>query len=72
MRTFRLIRREDVSGISGVGVVAEGVEFTDGTIAMKWLTHLSILEHAPNIHTIEAVHGHGGKTYVEWTEREAL
>ena len=70
MRLFKLVREKDISGVSGTGIVAEGVEFTDGTVAMKWLTHLSILEHAPNIHTIEAVHGHGGSTRVEWQPTE--
>ena len=36
MRTFRLIRDEDPTGISGTGSVAEGVEFDDGTVAMRW------------------------------------
>ena len=68
MRRFRLNRREDASGISGTGIVAEGLEFTDGTVVMKWLTHYSILEQATNIHTIEAVHGHGGRSIVEWVD----
>jgi hypothetical protein len=35
MRLFLLIRNEDVSGVSGTGIVAEGVEFSDGTVAMR-------------------------------------
>ena len=31
MRNFNLIRHIDVSGLSGTGVVAEGVVFSDGT-----------------------------------------
>lgn len=70
MRRFHLVRHKDISGISGTGVVAEGGEFADGTVAMKWLTNLSILEVSPNIHTIEAVHGHGGSTTIEWVDKE--
>jgi hypothetical protein len=34
MKRFHLFRNKDYSGISGVGVVAEGVEFTDGNKAI--------------------------------------
>ena len=37
MRTFELHRDTDVSGVSGTGVVAEGVEFADGTTVVRWL-----------------------------------
>lgn len=70
MRRFNLVRREDRSGISGTGTVAEGVEFDNGSVAMCWLTKYHIIETAQNIHTIEAVHGHGGSTTVEWVDKE--
>lgn len=38
MRTFELHRVEDETGISGTGIVAEGVIFGDGTCAMRWRT----------------------------------
>ena len=31
LKTFRLVRTEDVSGVSGTGTVAMGVVFPDGT-----------------------------------------
>lgn len=34
MRRFELHREEDVSGVSGTGVVAEGVAFSDGRVLM--------------------------------------
>lgn len=37
MRTFVLRRNEDISGVSGVGIVAEGIEFSDGVVALRWL-----------------------------------
>ena len=70
MRRFQLVRKEDVSGISGVGVVAEGVEFANGEVAMCWLGTYRIIENAANIHTIEHIHGHGGKTLVNWLDTE--
>ena len=38
MRLFKLQRKVDCSGVSGTGVVAEGVEFDDGQVALRWLT----------------------------------
>jgi hypothetical protein len=78
MQTFRLIREVDVSGISGVGVVAEGCVFSDGTTVVRWL---ELDEDNPNyqrgvrattvvfpsIEAVEALHGHNGATDIEWT-----
>ena len=38
LRPFWLVRDTDVSGISGTGVVAEGVEFSSGVVALTWLS----------------------------------
>ena len=38
MRTFTLRRTEDVSGVSGTGVVLEGTLFTTGVVVVHWLT----------------------------------
>ena len=35
-RTFELHRDRDVSGVSGVGVVADGVAFPDGLSVVRW------------------------------------
>lgn len=35
MRTFLLVRTYDVSGVSGTGIAAEGIEFTDGAVALR-------------------------------------
>lgn len=40
MRKFTIARNFDESGVSGTGVVIEGVEFACGRIALKWLTPL--------------------------------
>lgn len=62
MRRFHLERDDDVSGVSGTGVVAEGVEFTDGTAAMRWRTGLSSTAIYNSTSELEAIHGHGGAT----------
>jgi hypothetical protein len=40
MRLFVLERTEDVTGTSGVGVVAEGVEFSNGQVVVHWISQL--------------------------------
>jgi hypothetical protein len=68
MRTFELHRDVDETGISGTGIVAQGVEFDDGVIAMRWLSEwpTSVVFHDRGAEALEAVHGHGGKTRVVW------
>ena len=68
MRTFKLVRTADTSGISGVGDVAEGVEFHDKKIVLSWLGKLDTLEILPNIETVVAIHGHSGSTTVVWDD----
>ena len=68
MRAFLLVRDEDVTGVSGTGVVAEGVEFTGGAVALRWLSDwpTSVVFHDRGIESVRAVHGHGGRTRIEW------
>ncbi|MFD1546958.1 hypothetical protein [Nonomuraea guangzhouensis] len=73
-RRFRLHRVEDVSGVSGTGVVAEGVVFSDGWAVLHWLDREPMNE--PTIVTwlnkghegVVKVHGHGGATRIEWLD----
>lgn len=65
---FELHRIEDVSGVSGVGVVAEGVRFKDGTCAYRWLSGTATTNIADSIADIEAIHGHGGATRIAWVD----
>lgn len=66
IRTLHLERSEDVNGISGTGRVAEGVEFSDGTIVIHWLSHTPSTNMYSNAKQVEAVHGHGGRTRIVW------
>ena len=68
MIRFHLHRREDESGISGTGIVAEGVCFSDGRCVLRWLTELSSIGIYASIDDVEAIHGHKGKTIVQWEE----
>jgi hypothetical protein len=66
-RVFVLIRDEDVTGQSGTGVVAEGVRFSDGRLAMRWLTQHTSTALYDSLEDLLAIHGHGGKTRVEFS-----
>lgn len=68
MRLFVLERAEDVSGTSGTGVVAEGVEFTTGRCVLHWLTQLDSVAIYDNIRVLNLIHGHGGKTRVRFLD----
>lgn len=68
MRMFQLQRDEDESGVSGTGVVAEGVVFTDGSAVLRWKTFMHSTAIYDNIECVQAIHGHGGKTKVVWID----
>ena len=77
-RRFHLERDVDHSGMSGTGVVAEGVEFTDGTSVVRWLQTATARAHDgvkpttvvfPDAAAVEALHGHGGATRLVWDDQ---
>lgn len=72
MRRFVLERKEDVSGVSGTGTVAEGVEFSDGKVALRWTANT---EHQSTVlwdamESVEVIHGHDGRTTVRWLDKK--
>jgi hypothetical protein len=72
-RRFDLVRDEDVTGVSGTGVVAQGVWFPDGdVVVLRWTSAwpTSVVFHERGLDSIEAVHGHNGKTRVEWLDAD--
>jgi hypothetical protein len=70
-RRFYLERDVDVSGTSGVGRVAEGVEFSDGTAALRWRTAHRSTAVYESIIDLEVIHGHNGMTRVVWLDTTA-
>jgi hypothetical protein len=70
IRRFVLVRSADVSGISGVGIVAEGVQFSSGRVALTWRHALSSIGIYDNLADLLAIHGHNGATAVEWLDEE--
>lgn len=67
-RRFRLVRERDISGVSGVGLVAWGVEFPDGRAAVRWNSEIAQTCAWDSMEHIERIHGHGGATRVEWLD----
>lgn len=65
MRRFSLLRFEDETGVTGTGVVAKGVEWDDGKVAMRWIVgHFRSTVLFDNILDVEAIHGHQGRSFV--------
>lgn len=69
-RRFLLYRRTDVSGVSGRGVVADGVAWPDGRVSMRWRTARASTVAWDSIDDAEAVHGHDGATVILWLDPE--
>ncbi len=68
MRQFQFHRDVDDGGVSGTGIVAEGVQFQNGKIALTWLTKHTSIAIYDDVETLEAIHGHQGKTRIVWLE----
>ena len=66
MNRFYLQRNEDEAGISGTGRIAEGVNFSDGTACLRWLTEHTSFGFYRSMDELVAIHGHEGKTLVVW------
>ncbi len=64
MRTFHLVRREDVHGISGTGAVAQGVLFDTGKVAMAWLSGCPSVTVYDSLRDVVTIHGHGAHSTV--------
>lgn len=71
-RAFALVRTTDVSGVSGTGTVAYGVEFPDGTVALRWVggNPTSVVFHDNGMESVEAIHGHSGATQIMWLSED--
>lgn len=67
-KTFKLIRDHDVSGISGTGVVVEGMVFSDGHAVVHWVnsSYPTTTPHPEGLSSVMHIHGHDGKTRLVW------
>lgn len=71
--TFVLWRDSDVTGVSGTGAIAEGCQFTNGTVVLVWKEQPARAAHSsvavwPDLESALGIHGHDGKTWVKWDD----
>ena len=71
MRRFVLNRRQDTSGISGTGIVAEGVQLSSGKCILSWYTRVSSVNIYESIEDLIFIHGHGGNSVIDWIDKDA-
>ncbi len=69
MRNFWLKRIEDESGVSGVGIVAEGTQFENGKCVLAWVTQFQSVAVYDSVEELERIHG---KTLVVWAQPTPL
>ena len=70
LRRFQLNRLEDETGVSGTGIIAAGVQFTSGRCVLEWQTQHTSITMFQDKDEMMKVHGHGGKTVLEWIDSE--
>lgn len=62
MKRFQLHRDVDHTGVSGRGLVAEGVLFGDGSVVLRWLGERASTVIWKSMQDAVDVHGHDGAT----------
>jgi len=62
LQEFHLLRLEDASGVSGLGIVARGVVLETGKCVLYWRTFYSSISIYESLAEVESIHSHGGKT----------
>lgn len=67
-RAFSLYRQQDVTGVSGTGVVATGAQFPDGVVVIRWAGPWASTVVWDSLDAAMHVHGHDGKTIVLWED----
>lgn len=72
MRRFVLRRITDASGVSGEGIVAEGIRFSNGQAVLHWLSQLSSVAVYHSADVLVAAHGHNGDTVLEWVDADPM
>lgn len=71
-RRFQLYRHTDVSQVSGVGVVAWGVQFPDGAAAIRWHGDTPSTVAWNSVDDALKVHGHSGATELRWLDDQPI
>ena len=69
MRRFLLVRERDLTGVSGIGIVAEGAEFTSGLAVLRWLREPYAVGVFQSIADLITIHGHEGATHIQFLDQ---
>ncbi|MFJ9799874.1 hypothetical protein [Streptomyces sp. NPDC101145] len=69
-RRFYLLRHTDITGVSGTGIVADGVQWPDGTASVRWRGPRPSTVHWDRIDDAITIHGHGGATEIVWLDHD--
>ena len=72
MRRFVLRRDVDPLGISGTGIIAEGVVSSEGKVVLFWLTKHKSIGIYDSIDEVKAIHCHGDTTEIGWIDLERI
>lgn len=64
IKRFHFERKQDVSGISGTGRVAEGVILSTGEVVLNWLGEHSSINIYHSINDVNFIHSHGSCTSI--------
>lgn len=68
MRCFVLWRKEDPTAVSGSGIIAEGIQFGDGRVSLRWISDHASTANFDSIEDVRLIHGQGGTIVVEWMD----
>ena len=71
-KRFFLKRRKDLSGISGTGMVALGIQMPSGKVVIEWLGDMPSETIFSNLEEMLKIHGHDGATTIEWIDNLEL
>lgn len=72
MRRFLFRRDTDSSDFSGNGNVVEGVQFSNGMVALRWFGDFPSVVLWQNVTQAMATHGHGGDTDLVWIDEQQV
>jgi len=68
MKQFYLHRIEDISGVSGTGIIAHGMILPSGRVVMEWVTTHKSIAIYDSIDEIQLLHAHKGKTNLVYVD----
>lgn len=68
MRRFHFHRDINHTGVSGVGCVAQGIEFDDGRVVLVWMRPPHGMSTFASIEDMLSVHAHGEQDPIVWED----